>query len=137
MSDSSYPSLTRHRRPLSTAGRPPALDVIDDLWASETLSDDEIDVEQHEAVIAPMLEEGDLDVDAVVVLSTSLNSAVERRRREEGRWNDLALDYFFDYPDGSNYTGGGMGHSSSSVQVPVHSSGAADQGGTRNNPPRQ
>jgi len=92
MSDSSYVSQTRHRRPYSTAGRPPFLDVIDDVWASETLSDDEIDVAQQEAVIAPLLEEGELDIDAIVVSVGS--SAVERRRREEGRWNDLALDYF-------------------------------------------
>ena len=92
MSDSSYAAITRHRRPFSTAGRPPFLDVVDDVWASEVLSDDEIDVTQYEAVIAPMLEEGELDVDAVVV-STGHSSA-ERRRKEEGRWNDLGLDTF-------------------------------------------
>ena len=98
MSDSSFAAQTRHRRPLTTAGRPPVLDVVDDNWASETLSDDDIDVKQLESSIAPLLEEGELDADAVVVSSSQsgsgVNSAAERRRREEGRWNDLALDYF-------------------------------------------
>jgi hypothetical protein len=74
------------------------LDIVDDAWAADTLSDDEIDVERHEAAIAPLLEEGELDVDAVVVSTghsgSAGNGAAERRKREEGRWNDLALDQF-------------------------------------------
>lgn len=96
MSDSSYAAATRHRRPYSTAGRPPVLDIIDDEWAADKLSDDEIDAGRYEATIAPLLEEGELDNDAVVVTtgnsaSASLNA--ERRRKEEG-WNDLGLDQF-------------------------------------------
>lgn len=121
MSDSSYAALTRHRRPLSTAGRPPALDVIDDIWASDTLSDDEIDVERHEAVIAPMLEEGDLDVDAVVVSVSTGQSAADRKRKEEGRWNDLAMDYF---ENGNGGAGAGAGNSGAGG-----GNGGAEQGG--------
>ena len=97
MSDSNYAAATRHKRPLSTAGRPPALDVVDDAWAADTLSDDEIEVSpQREADLAQLLEtEGELD-DAVVVAAgqsgSAANGAAERRRREEGRWNDLGLD---------------------------------------------
>lgn len=93
--------MTRHRRPNSTSGRPHVLDVIDDAWASSKLSDDEMDVERHEAAVAPLIEgeEGELDVDTVVVSTghttgSAVDSAMERRRREEGRWNDLALDVF-------------------------------------------
>lgn len=96
-SDSNYAAATRHKRPLSTAGRPPALDVVDDAWAADTLSDDEIEVSaQREADLAQLLEtEGELD-DAVVVAAgqngSASNGAAERRRREEGRWADLGLD---------------------------------------------
>ena len=91
-SDSNYNAATRHKRPLSTAGRPPALDVVDDAWAADTLSDDEIEVSaQREADLAQLLEtEGELD-DAVVV-AAGQNGSAERRRREEGRWADLGLD---------------------------------------------
>ena len=98
MSDSNYAAATRHKRPLSTAGRPPALDVVDDAWAADTLSDDEIEVSpQREADLAQLLEtEGELDDVAVVVAAgqsgSATNGAAERRRREEGRWNDLGLD---------------------------------------------
>ena len=90
-SDSNYNAATRHKRPLSTAGRPPALDVVDDAWAADTLSDDEIEVSaQREADLAQLLEtEGELD-DAVVVAAGHNTAA--RRRREEGRWADLGLD---------------------------------------------
>ena len=98
MSDSNYAAATRHRRPQSISGRLPALDIVDDVWAADKLSDDEIDVERHDAAIAPLLDEGDLDVDAVVVSTgqsgSVANGAAERRRREEGRWNDLGLDHF-------------------------------------------
>jgi hypothetical protein len=95
MSDSNYAAATRHRKPNSTAGRPFPLEIVDDEWAADHLSDDEIDCHQQEAAIQPLL--GDIDVDAVVV-STGHNDATqnesERRRREEGRWNDLGLDRF-------------------------------------------
>lgn len=114
MSDSNYTSVTRYRKPLSTAGRPSQLNVVDDAWAADKLSDDEIDIERHEAAIAPLLEEEgeELDVDVVVVPvnSSSGGGAVanggvlERRRREDGRWSDLALDYFDTHTNNSaNY----------------------------------
>lgn len=95
----------RHRRPQSTAGRPPTLDIVDDEWAAATLSDDEIDAKGHEDAISSLLEEGELDVDAVVVPTGSVNGAAERRRREEGRWNDLGLDYFDPANNASNAAG--------------------------------
>jgi hypothetical protein len=73
-SDSNYAAATRHRRPLSTAGRPPVLEIVDDDWAADKLSDDEVEVGRHEAAVAPLLEEGELDADAIVVSPTG-NSA--------------------------------------------------------------
>ena len=97
MSDSSYVSVTRHRRPFSTAGRPPALELVDDDFAADKLSDDEIDTNHHEM---PLMEDGELDADAAVVATgtsvTAANNAAERRRREQG-WNDLGLDQL-DHP---------------------------------------
>mmetsp|Transcript_21344 Transcript_21344/g.32894 ORF Transcript_21344/g.32894 Transcript_21344/m.32894 type:complete len:142 (-) Transcript_21344:169-594(-) len=101
MSDSSYAAATRHRRPFSKSGRPPVLELIDDDWAADKLSDDEVDAGRHEAAIAGVLEEdGELDPEAVVVSSTG-NSASNalmtdggRRRREMEGWNDLGLDQF-------------------------------------------
>jgi hypothetical protein len=98
MSDSSYSAATRHKQSYSTAGRPPALEIVDDDWAADTLSDDDINSGIHEATIASFLDEGDLDVDAVVVSTghsgPASNSTAERRKREEGRWSDLGLDHF-------------------------------------------
>lgn len=72
-------------------------------------SDDEVEVERSEAAIAPLLEdEGELD-DAVVTTANSgsaASGALERRRKEEGRWNDLGLDLFDN--NGSN-NGGAAG----------------------------
>mmetsp|Transcript_40290 Transcript_40290/g.48306 ORF Transcript_40290/g.48306 Transcript_40290/m.48306 type:complete len:150 (-) Transcript_40290:466-915(-) len=105
MCDSSYTASNRHQRPHAAAGRPPSsLGNIDDEWASATLSDDEIDVDQrHENLVAPLLEDDDgcdtmLD-DVAAIVSTGMHGSDsaadgERRRREEGRWNDLALDQF-------------------------------------------
>jgi hypothetical protein len=50
------------------------LEIVDDDWAADTLSDDEIEVGRHEAAVAPLLEEGELDADAIVVSPTG-NSA--------------------------------------------------------------
>ena len=96
-SDSNYSSVARYtRQPLSKAARPVALHVVDESWASDKLSDDEVEISRHEAAVAPLLEEGELDADAIVVSPTgnsasAANTAAERRRREEG-WNDLGLD---------------------------------------------
>lgn len=95
-SDSNYAAVTRHRRPFSTAGRPPVLEIFDDEWAKDTLEQDDLALSAHEAAVAPLLEEGELDADAIVVSPTgnssaAANTASERRRREEG-WNDLGLE---------------------------------------------
>mmetsp|Transcript_7808 Transcript_7808/g.19469 ORF Transcript_7808/g.19469 Transcript_7808/m.19469 type:complete len:172 (+) Transcript_7808:116-631(+) len=77
--------------------RPVMLDIIDDVWAADKLSDDEVEIARHEATVAPLMEDGELDPsDAIVVSPTgnsasAANNAAERRRREEG-WNDLGLD---------------------------------------------
>ena len=82
-SDSNYVAVTRHRRPFSTCSksnlgeggaRPPVLEIVDDEWAADKLSDDEVEVGKHEAAVAPLLEEGELDADAIVVSPTG-NSA--------------------------------------------------------------
>jgi hypothetical protein len=103
MSDSSYSAATRHRTPYSTSGRPPTLDIVDDDWAADTLPDDEVDCARQEAAIAPLL--GELDIsDAVSAIAGNPGSAQsEKRRREENRWNDLALDRFGG-SNGSNNT---------------------------------
>ena len=73
-SDSNYAAVKRHCRPLgSRSGRPAALDIVDDKWASDKLSDDEVDVARFE-VDAGGFEEGELDADAIVV-SPAANSA--------------------------------------------------------------
>lgn len=74
-SDSNYASVTRHtRRPLSKSARPVVLEVVDEAWAADKLSDDEVEIARHEAAVAPLLEEGELDADAIVVSPTG-NSA--------------------------------------------------------------
>ena len=96
-SDSNYSSVARYtRQPLSKVARPIGLCGVDESWASDQLSDDEVEISRHEAAVAPLLEEGELDADAIVVSptgnsSSAANTAAERRRREEG-WNDLGLD---------------------------------------------
>lgn len=107
MSDSNYTAATRHRKPNSTAGRPPSLKIVDDEWAADHLSDDEVDCHQHEASIQPLL--GDIDVDAIVVSTGHTESTQnDADRKKTDRWNDLGLDRF-DTPttstnnnDGSN-----------------------------------
>ena len=113
MSDSKSVLVNKLRRCHPT-GRPSNLDIIDDTWTSDTLSDDEVEIEQTEQKIAPLLEdEGEMD-DAVVTTANSGSAAMgalEWRRKEEGRWNDLGLD-LFDNGSGSGVTshqGGGGG----------------------------
>ena len=93
-SDSNYAAATRHRRPMSTAGRPPVLELIDDDWAKDKLDDDEVEVGRAEASLAPMMEEGELDSDAIVSpagnSSMAVNSSMRRRREET--WSDLGLE---------------------------------------------
>jgi hypothetical protein len=82
-SDSNYSSLARYtRQPLSKAVRPVA-HVVDESWASDKLSDDEVEIARHEATVAPMLEEGELDADAIVVSPTG-NSASAANNGEYG-----------------------------------------------------
>lgn len=79
-SDSNYSSVARYtRRPLSkAAGTPVAVlahsRAVDETWAADKLSDDEVEIARHEAAVAPLLEEGELDADAIVVSPTG-NSA--------------------------------------------------------------
>lgn len=97
MSDSNYVAVTQHRRPFSTTGRPPVLELVDDKWASDTLSDDEIETGRQEYALQSLLEDDDLDSENIVSTTansaTAANNAAERRRREEG-WTDLGLDQF-------------------------------------------
>jgi hypothetical protein len=106
MSDSKSVLVNKLRRRYPGTGRPSNIDIIDDTWTSDTLSDDEVEIEQPtEQKIAPLLEdESELD-DAVVTTANSGSAAMgalERRRKEEGRWNDLGLDLF------DNGTGSGV-----------------------------
>lgn len=96
-SDSNYIAVTRWRRPFSTT---PPVWLDDDEWRTEpTMPNDEdelVDVQKYESAVAPLLEEGELDADAIVVTpsgnsSAAANHAVERRRREE-RWTDIGLE---------------------------------------------
>jgi len=48
------------------ASRPPVLELVDQAWAADKLSDDEVEVGRHEAD-AGGFEEGELDADAIVV----------------------------------------------------------------------
>ena len=105
MSDSKYSALTKLRRPhhnhASAAGTGYRnLDIIDDAWAADKLSDDEIDettTRGAESQISSLLEdEGEMD-DGIVTAANSgsaAGGALERRRKEEGRWDDLGLDLF-------------------------------------------
>ena len=108
MSDSKVSKL---RRSYPATGRPSNLDIVDDAWTSDTLSDDEVEIEQTEQKIAPLLEdEGELD-DAIVTTANSGSAALgalERRRKEEGRWNDLGLDLFDNGGAGAVQGGGGQ-----------------------------
>mmetsp|Transcript_8514 Transcript_8514/g.11236 ORF Transcript_8514/g.11236 Transcript_8514/m.11236 type:complete len:130 (+) Transcript_8514:129-518(+) len=93
LSDSNYAAVTRFRRPCSAS---PPVWLDDPAWRSQRLEDDEVDVQRFESVVAPLLEEGELDADAIVVTpagnsASAANNAAERRRREE-RWNDIGLD---------------------------------------------
>ena len=129
MSDSSYSAATRHRQPYSKAGRPPTLEIVDDDWAADTLSDDDVNCDVYEAAIASFLDEGDLDVDAVVVSAghsgPNSNGAAERRKREEGRWNDMGLD---------NFDAGGGGNVSASERAQSNTGGAGTGSSTRQSP---
>lgn len=113
MSDSSSVTINKLRRPYPGTSRPSNIDIIDDAWAADKLSDDEVEVERSEAAIAQILEdEGEMD-DAVVTTANSgsaASGAAERRRKAEGRWNDLGLDLF----DNNGAGNGGTGQQSGS-----------------------
>jgi Apc13p protein len=105
-SDSNYAAVTRKRRYMSHIPTVAIADSADDValesngfdWPGDVLEPDDVDITRHEAAVAPLLEEGELDADAIVVSptgnsSSAANVASERRRREDG-WNDLALEQF-------------------------------------------
>jgi hypothetical protein len=100
-SDSNYAAVTRQRRHRNQVPTVVASDFESDWdWDGDVLEPDDVEISQHEAAVAPLLEEGELDSDAIVVSPTGNSSsaatvASERRRREEG-WNDLALEHFVD-----------------------------------------
>jgi hypothetical protein len=82
-SDSNYGAVSRFtRQPFSKAASHVTLDMVDDDWAADTLSDDEVETSRPEAVVAPLLEEGELDSDAIVVSPTG-NSALAANN---GKW---------------------------------------------------
>ena len=97
MSDSNYVAVTQHRRPFSTTGRPPVLELVDDAWAADTLSDDEIETGRQEFALQSLLEDDDFDSENIVSTTansaTAANNARERRRKEQ-QWSDLGLDQF-------------------------------------------
>ncbi|KAL7542374.1 hypothetical protein ACHAXR_011717 [Thalassiosira sp. AJA248-18] len=140
MSDSKNIAATKLRRPTHqpTNPRPSNLDIIDDAWASDKLSDDELELTSpgYEAAIAPLLEdEGELD-DAVVTTANSgsaASGALERRRKEEGRWNDLGLDLFDDANNGGGVGGGGGGGN----YVGAGGGGASGGGGSNGGAPQR
>jgi len=90
-SDSSYAAVTRHRRPYSTAGRPPVFrrDPHHRLLSND---DDDVLLQHHEESVTT--EEEDPDAGCVAPAgnsSAAAQSLRERRRREEG-WNDHGLE---------------------------------------------
>ena len=90
VSDSNYAAVTRHRRPFSTAARPPVF-LDDKTWTThQQLESDDVQLQHHAENVT---EEGD-DLDAVTPAGTSSAAASTNRarlRRDEG-WNDLGLD---------------------------------------------
>lgn len=95
-SDSSYTAVSRFtRRPFSKgAATHITLDTTfmvdgdgDDNWAADTLSDDEVETSRPEAIVAPLLEEGEMDQDAIVVSPTG-NSALAANN---GTWFVICL----------------------------------------------
>jgi hypothetical protein len=130
MSDSNYAARCRHKRsflpphPSHTSGpsfaRPAPLDIVDDEWAAETLSDDDIDIPPSCHIpLSQLLDDSDVGGDAfggmmsgagagggiaatadgAAVASATHSGAVaeaamERRQRAEMQWNELALDQF-------------------------------------------
>lgn len=108
-SDSNYIAVTRWRRPYSTT---PPVWLDDDAWRTTPAldaDDDLVDVQKYESAVAPLLEEGELDADAIVVTpagnsSAAANHAVERRRREE-RWTELGLEQLLQQQQGNAAVG--------------------------------
>ena len=121
-SDSNYFAVARTRRQPVKPGRPVCIvDVVDDDWIKDVLPNDDVDVSRHELLVAPLLEEGELDNDAMVVSPAGNSSATavgarERRRREEG-WNDMGLEQL----DGGNVS-----------ELLVNNSTAREQAGNSN-----
>ena len=111
-SDSKNIAASKLRRRYPGTSRPSNIDIIDDAWASDKLSDDEIETAYGEHAISLLLEdEAELDYDGIVTSansSSAASGALERRRKEEGRWNDLGLD-LFDGGSGGGGMGGGSG----------------------------
>lgn len=101
MSDSSYAKKRSHfHNTHNIRGRPQNLDLIDDQWACDMLSDDEVEIapineamflEQNCAIPEEEDMEGDtLMVSAVVAAAT----ASEQRKKQDDKWTDLGLEAF-------------------------------------------
>ena len=91
-SDSSYAAVTRHRRPFSTAGRPPVFRRDPPHRQLLSGDDDDVMLQHHEESVTT--EEEDPDAGCVAPAgnsSAAAQSLRERRRREEG-WNDHGLE---------------------------------------------
>lgn len=90
-SDSNYAAVTRHRRHLNPkAARPPVLELVDQEWAADKLSDDEVEVGRHEAD-AGGFEEGELDADAIVVSPAGNSSSAANSG--ESTYFSMAVKY--------------------------------------------
>jgi hypothetical protein len=130
-SDSKNISASKLRRRYPGTSRPSNLDIIDDAWAADKLSDDEVETARGEHAISLILEdEAELDYDGIVTSANSSSAAMgalERRRKEEGRWNDLGLD-LFDGAGNNNGTAGGGGSGSSAYGGMGGGSGASSSG---------
>jgi hypothetical protein len=99
---------------------------VDDDWAADTLSDDGVNVDAFETAISTLLDEGDLDVDAVVVSAghsgPTSSGAAERRKREAGRWNDMGLDNF----DATNATNSSISRAQTATNGASSNNGASN-----------
>jgi hypothetical protein len=72
------------------AARPPVLELVDQEWAADKLSDDEVEVGRHEAD-AGGFEEGELDADAIVVSPAGNSSSAANSG--ESTYFSMAVKY--------------------------------------------
>jgi hypothetical protein len=80
------------------------LEIVDDEWAADKLSDDEVDVGRHEAAVAPLLEEGELDADAIVVSPTGNSASAANNGKLH--WNLQGISILFNALKYASYFSG-------------------------------